>query len=766
MEYKLNKKTLSAILALTLPISAHAAVPATPGIGWMQTNYSLIEVPDGFAYKEVRVLDKVTVSVPWHKWNGEAGDTINILVNGDIVFSRKITAQSSQFATENLTFEQGGQFEIRSQLCNLDGCATSTDSKQIIIADSAGNHLDPLAMKVNEARFPIKMTNKEYVNTSGKMVAGYAAEWSVYRVEGMDYYIDNLPASNLTHLFYGFIAITGPNESFASENPEGYASFKKISAGLADFELAPPDMWAAMQKPVGDQVQSDPIKGNYAQMMALKKRYPDLKIIPSIGGWTLSDPFYFMNDDNNRKTFVESSRKFLQTWPFFDGIDIDWEFPGVAAANANLGGPEDSDTYVKLMKELRQMLDEEGAKAGRTYELTSAINVGYDKLDKVDFGKASQYLDYILMMSYDYFGAWDTQQLGHQTAVYPSTFRTDDPRTQQYNLKTGIDLLKAQGVDSTKLVAGVAMYGRGWTGVDVLPGQHHMDASATGPAQPKGSFKLEPGTIMYANIAQWKDQPEWEYHYDYNAHAAYIYNPTTGDLISYDDEKSVAEKGKLVFQENLGGLFAWEFDTDNGDISNAMQVALGHPLKGQIDPPVICEDGSTAATKEECPVIVPPVVCEDGSTAATKEECPVIVPPVVCEDGSTAATEEECPVIVPPVVCEDGSTAATKEECPVIVPPVVCEDGSTAATKEECPVIEPPVVCEDGSTATTKEECPVIEPPVTEPTVIEFVLGKTKVSNGDIVSYKGTCFEAKNNPGSWEAPKATSWFWSEVNCPV
>ncbi|MCP4321243.1 MAG: glycoside hydrolase, partial [Alteromonadales bacterium] len=144
--------------------------------------------------------------------------------------------------------------------------------------------------------------------------------------------------------------------------------------------------------------------------------------------------------------------------------------PGVAEANANLGSPVDSDTYVNLMKELRQMLDEEGAKAGRSYELTSAINVGYDKLDKVDFGKASQHLAYILMMSYGYFGAWDTQQLRHQTAVYPSTFRRDDPRTQQYNLKSGIDLLKAQGVESTKLVAGVAMYGCGWTGGEVQPG--------------------------------------------------------------------------------------------------------------------------------------------------------------------------------------------------------------------------------------------------------------------------------------------------------
>ncbi|WP_305418591.1 hypothetical protein [Photobacterium leiognathi] len=39
-----------------------------------------------------------------------------------------------------------------------------------------------------------------------------------------------------------------------------------------------------------------------------------------------------------------------------------------------------------------------------------------------------------------------------------------------------------------------------------------------------------------------------------------------------------------------------------------------------------------------------------------------------------------------------------------------------------------------------------------------FELGVTKVSNGDVVSYQGECFKAKNSPGTWEAPKSGSWF--------
>ncbi len=47
----------------------------------------------------------------------------------------------------------------------------------------------------------------------------------------------------------------------------------------------------------------------------------------------------------------------------------------------------------------------------------------------------------------------------------------------------------------------------------------------------------------------------------------------------------------------------------------------------------------------------------------------------------------------------------------------------------------------------------------------EFVPGKTKIANGDVVSYQGNCFEAQNSPGTWETPKAGSWFWDEVTCP-
>lgn len=55
-----------------------------------------------------------------------------------------------------------------------------------------------------------------------------------------------------------------------------------------------------------------------------------------------------------------------------------------------------------------------------------------------------------------------------------------------------------------------------------------------------------------------------------------MFKASSGDLISFDNDRSVKAKGQYVLANQLGGLFAWEIDADNGDILNAMHEGLGH----------------------------------------------------------------------------------------------------------------------------------------------------------------------------------------------
>ena len=135
------------------------------------------------------------------------------------------------------------------------------------------------------------------------------------------------------------------------------------------------------------------------------------------------------------------------------------------------------------------------------------------------------------------------------------------------------------------------MYGRGWEGV--YPQNAAIDGNPTtapGNGPLKGSTAQgvwEDGVIDYKGVkanmigAAGTGINGFEVGYDEQAQAAYVWNRSTGKLITYDSRKSVLAKGAYVNQHNLGGLFAWEIDADNGDILNAMHDGLG----GVVAPP-------------------------------------------------------------------------------------------------------------------------------------------------------------------------------------
>ncbi|TKF05122.1 glycosyl hydrolase family 18 protein [Vibrio kanaloae] len=638
--------TCAASIALALSGTALAA-PTAPSIDMYGSNnlqFSKIELAmetiSGYN-QMVKYHDKAKVDVKFNQWSGTSGNTYNIYFDGVKVATGPITGSQT---TASFEYGQGGLFEMEIEACDETGCSKSAPA-QITIADTDGSHLAPLAMNVDP-------NNKSYNTDPNTVVGTYFVEWGIY---GRDYTIDNLPADNLTHILYGFIPICGPNESVKSVGGNSYNALMAACQGVNDYEVVIHDPWAAFQKsfPQAGHEYSSPIKGNYAMMMALKQRNPDLKIIPSIGGWTLSDPFFDFTTKANRDTFVASVKKFLNTWKFYDGVDIDWEFPGGGGAAPDLGDPvNDGPAYIALMAELRVMLDELEAENGRTYELTSAIGVGHDKIEDVDYGDAIQYMDYIFAMTYDFYGGWNNV-LGHQTALNCGNFmrpgqcdgsgldENGEPYTgPAYTADNGIQLLLEQGVPANKLVVGTAMYGRGWEGVLPLSLSDPSDPmTGVGNGKLKGSSAQgvwEDGVIDYkgikANMLGANNQGinGFEYGYDEMAEAPYVWNRTSGQLITFDDDRSVKAKGAYVRSLGLAGLFSWEIDADNGDILNAMHEGLAG---GTTDP---VNRKPTAAAGADQSVEGPASVSLDGS--ASKDSDGTIASYVWSQVSGTAVT--------------------------------------------------------------------------------------------------------------------------------
>ncbi len=596
-------KSALALLVNTMLFSGvvNAAPPGKPTIAWGEYTFAFVKLKaDAIAYEDLieSVVEEVDVEVSWDVWSGGNATSAKVLMNGDVVWQGSAAAKRAVFP-----MSKGGIYEMVVELSNSDGMSRS-DPKEVVIADTDGSHLPGFKHEWTE-------NNKPYQNKTGKIVGTYFVEWGVY---DRKYPLDRAPVSNLNRLIYGFIPMCGGhglNDSLKTIG-DSFNSLQKACKGRDDFKVAIHDPWAAVQKKqTGLEDWSQPYKGNYGQLMQLKKNFPDLKVLPSIGGWTLSDPFFFMDDPIKRKIFVDSVREFLTTWKFWDGVDIDFEFPGGGGANPNLGDKtKDGATYVAIFRDLRAMLDDLGAENGRYYELTTAISVGEDKMAVVDYAEAAKYLDNIYLMSYDFYGAWDNTYLNHQTALHWSSV---NPETKgyKYHASRGVDLLLQQGVDANKLVMGVAAYGRGWTGVANYVEGNPFSGKGTGPI--KGSW--EAGVLDYRDIVNEHMGPGWEYGYDAAAEAPYLFNKSSGDLITYDDPTSVMAKAQYVMQKGLAGIFHWEMDADNGDLVNAMHEGLGHGGNGgEIEnrKPIVRVNGNRN-------VIGPASVLLDGANSSDPE---------------------------------------------------------------------------------------------------------------------------------------------------
>ena len=76
----------------------------------------------------------------------------------------------------------------------------------------------------------------------------------------------------------------------------------------------------------------------------------------------------------------------------FDGMDIDWEFPG----------PSDSAHFTTLLRELRSHLDIQGATDGQHYLLTIAAPAGQSNFKNIQLSQIHPYLDWINLMTYNF----------------------------------------------------------------------------------------------------------------------------------------------------------------------------------------------------------------------------------------------------------------------------------------------------------------------------------------------------------------------------
>jgi GH18 family chitinase/chitodextrinase len=463
-----------------------------------------------------------------------------------------------------------------------------------------------------------------------RRVIGYFTSWRNGANGQPSYLVNDIPWDKITHINYAFAHIDANyqvsiGDPSAENNPATNMEWPGIVGAELDTNL--------------------PYKGHFNLLTQYKKQYPHVKTLISIGGWAetggyfnetgrvANGGFYTMttNADGSInhagiKAFSDSVVTFIKKYGF-DGADIDYEYP---SSMSDSGHPDDFEfsnprraalhkSYLALMKSLRETLDKAGDADEQHYLLTIASPSSGYLLRGMETFQATQYLDYVNIMSYDLHGAWNSH-VGPNAALYDTGEDSELAAWNVYGTKEfeGIGYLNTDwavryfrgALSAGRINIGIPYYTRGFRGVS--GGTNGLWGQAALPDQascPNGTGKSDKnscgnGAVGIDNL--WHDiendnevaagsNPLWhvknladgkygsyisaygltpetdpqdkligtyQRHYEPVAVAPWLWNNEKKVFLSIEDEESMATKVDYVINNGLGGVMFWELAGD------------------------------------------------------------------------------------------------------------------------------------------------------------------------------------------------------------
>ena len=276
------------------------------------------------------------------------------------------------------------------------------------------------------------------------------------------------------------------------------------------------------------------VQGNlsrFESIAALKKTNPGLKICLSFThGVSNSDNKQggsfsgLCKSESNRRAFAEDCLAFLNKYGL-DGVDLDWEFPGLSWSGAACDPSCDTDNYVLLVKQLRETLGGDYTISYAGY-CTDKVSVS-DGWRYVDIKAMDPYVDYVNIMTYDLDEAPHHHSALSDTRAYKDCSRS---------VKAYLDA----GVSAGKLVLGIPFYGR-------------------------HSWSQSPTAISYKKILSMNPYQYRRNQWDEVAGCPYVETMNGEFYCGYDNPRSIAIKGDWVRKQGMLGMMYWEYDQDSAE---------------------------------------------------------------------------------------------------------------------------------------------------------------------------------------------------------
>ncbi|GJN70505.1 hypothetical protein PLICBS_004563 [Purpureocillium lilacinum] len=281
-----------------------------------------------------------------------------------------------------------------------------------------------------------------------------------------------------------------------------------------------------------DGAPVDGVQGGLGSLMHLKQRHPHLQVLLSIGGPAACEIYPVVAGDSLlRDNFARSALGLVEA-SGLDGIDIAWEYPSDAEQGYN---------FLALLATVRLHFSSE------RYTLTAALPASKAILQFLDLGQAAQYLDFINLIAYDFFGPW-SPKTGHHSQLYAMS-------RDETSAASGVAHAMAQGFPAQGILLGIATHGRSFL-------------HASGPGQKFRGGGGDDGAFEYNQLPRRGCKETVD-----KRHVAAQCVGADGGFVTYDNPETVKTKVGFCKQKGLGGLYYWNAPADARDSSRSLIAA-------------------------------------------------------------------------------------------------------------------------------------------------------------------------------------------------
>lgn len=540
-------------------------------------------------------------------------------------------------ATNKIVFHDGSHFRHTGWAATGDGPKingewspwTKLSTSEELNINCTGHHLmDSLGKKPNAHLFPMNVSSVIGIGTPmEKMHVTYSAEWGKW---GSRKYTPKIsPWNKISHMQYAFVDVAPDYQNKFITNKDDISHLTKtandVVLGAGNLNISPNifDPGAAFSNYGG----TNPYMTEFMEM-AIK--FPYVKAMASLGGWSRSGFFRDAASDSKREYFVKRCVDFIREFNFC-GIDIDWEFPcaqrmGDLVDNKNdLGTPRAQDDenilFSKLMKSLRIALDNAGKEDGKYYFLSCAIVSGKNHIEKSGIEYWHSTCDYISYMTYDVHGAFDSHT-NHQSYLFQNEkepVHVTNPNGYAMSISNLIKYIATTyKISPKKINVGTPFYSRGWAGIfqpasgwlTDMPGLYaetNINAFLSGAKGCSAPGTMDGGRgagvlalnhlnrlISGQNIRISNPEnphsgttligADFKYYYDIKSETPYLYNEVAGLFYTFEDERSLTKKCQWVLENDLAGLISWDIGLDDYGVDMlSSEATTQYPILSQAD---------------------------------------------------------------------------------------------------------------------------------------------------------------------------------------